>query len=189
MPCCFSMPGIKRCSSVHRVGRAASSHTMWRLMDATRIRSVSKVYGERRFLFSQITGNIRKFQKKIPSIPFRLIAHFRFAALCVFNHTACRFAQKPRFFRSMPAGQRCPAASRSACFNGKALQGAGLSIPSRFKKEQAWTRRFFMSAPFYLSSSQLDAIRPFLPCSRGRPRVDAQSVLGGIIHGLRSGLQ
>ena len=41
--------------------------------------------------------------------------------LCVSNHTACRFAETPRFFRSILAGQRCAAASRSAFSNGKAF--------------------------------------------------------------------
>ena len=32
--------------------------------------------------------------------------------LCISNHTACRFAEKTRFFRSLWAGRRCAAASR-----------------------------------------------------------------------------
>ena len=40
---------------------------------------------------------------------------------CISNHTACRFAEKTRFFRSLWAGRRCAAASRSAFFKGKTL--------------------------------------------------------------------
>ena len=40
------------------------------------------------------------------------LKHFQFETLCVSNHTACRFAEKARFFRSLWAGRRCAAASR-----------------------------------------------------------------------------
>ena len=36
--------------------------------------------------------------------------------LRVSNHTACRFAEKTRFFRSLWAGRRCAAASRFTFF-------------------------------------------------------------------------
>ena len=39
-----------------------------------------------------------------------LIEHFQFETLCVSNHTACRFAEKARFFRSVQNGRRCAAA-------------------------------------------------------------------------------
>ena len=46
---------------------------------------------------------------------------FQFETLCVSNHTACRFAEKTRFFRSLWAGRRCAAASHFAFFKGKML--------------------------------------------------------------------
>ena len=45
-------------------------------------------------------------RRKIQSI-------FNLKPLRVSNHTACRFAEKTRFFRSLWAGRRCAAASRS----------------------------------------------------------------------------
>ncbi|MDM8215371.1 hypothetical protein QUW15_04255 [Desulfovibrio piger] len=41
------------------------------------------------------------------------LEHFQFETLRVSNHTAWRFAEKTRFFRSLWAGRRCAAASRS----------------------------------------------------------------------------
>lgn len=41
--------------------------------------------------------------------------------LCVSSHTACRFAEKALFFRSLRTERRCAAASRFAFFKGKAL--------------------------------------------------------------------
>ena len=38
--------------------------------------------------------------------------HFEFEMLCISNHTACRFAEKARFFRSVRAGRRCTARKR-----------------------------------------------------------------------------
>ena len=46
-----------------------------------------------------------------------------------------------------------------------------------------------MSTLFYLSSAQMDTIRPFFPRSRGVPRVDDQKILSGIIYVLKFGLQ
>ena len=40
---------------------------------------------------------------------------------CVSNHTACRFAEKTRFFRSLRAGRRCVAASRFLFFKDTTL--------------------------------------------------------------------
>ncbi|WP_300806622.1 hypothetical protein [uncultured Desulfovibrio sp.] len=45
-----------------------------------------------------------------------LLERFQFETLCVSNHTACRFAEKARFFRSLRAGRRCAAASRFYLF-------------------------------------------------------------------------
>ena len=51
----------------------------------------------------------------------RTIWHFQFEMLRISNHTACRFAEKTLFYRSLRAGRRCAAASRSALFKGKTL--------------------------------------------------------------------
>ncbi|HJA76631.1 MAG TPA: hypothetical protein H9774_07170 [Candidatus Desulfovibrio gallistercoris] len=50
-----------------------------------------------------------------------MLEHFQFETLCVSNHTACRFAEKARFFRSLSAGRRGAAASRFPFFKGKTL--------------------------------------------------------------------
>ncbi|WP_297261078.1 hypothetical protein [uncultured Desulfovibrio sp.] len=52
--------------------------------------------------------------------PFSL-EHFPFETLRASNHTAWRFAEKARFFRSLLAGRRCAAASRFTFFKGKTL--------------------------------------------------------------------
>ena len=41
--------------------------------------------------------------------------------LRISNHTACRFAEKTLFFRSLLAGRRCAAASRFTFFKGETL--------------------------------------------------------------------
>ncbi|MCI7568804.1 MAG: hypothetical protein MSH25_05445, partial [Desulfovibrio sp.] len=41
--------------------------------------------------------------------------------LRISNHTARRFAEKARFFRSLWAGRRCAAASRFTFFKGETL--------------------------------------------------------------------
>ena len=46
---------------------------------------------------------------------------FQFEALRASNHTACRFAEKARFFRSLRAGRRCAAASRFYLFKAETL--------------------------------------------------------------------
>ena len=51
----------------------------------------------------------------------RILEHFQFETLRVSNHTACRFAEKARFFRSLLAGQRCAAASHFTFFKGEML--------------------------------------------------------------------
>ncbi|MDM8215729.1 hypothetical protein QUW15_06130 [Desulfovibrio piger] len=50
-----------------------------------------------------------------------VLEHFQFETLCVSNHTACRFAEKTRFFRSLLAGRRCAAASRFTFFKVEKL--------------------------------------------------------------------
>ena len=50
-----------------------------------------------------------------------VLSIFQFETRCVSNHTACRFAEKTRFFRSLWAGRRCAAASHFAFFKGKML--------------------------------------------------------------------
>ena len=47
---------------------------------------------------------------------------FQFEMLRISNHTACRFAEKTRFFRSLLAGRRCAAASRFTFFKVETLQ-------------------------------------------------------------------
>ena len=49
------------------------------------------------------------------------LEHFQFETFRVSNHTAWRFAEKARFFRSLSAGRRCAAASHFAFFKGKML--------------------------------------------------------------------
>ena len=49
------------------------------------------------------------------------LEHFPFETLCVSNHTAWRFAEKTRFFRSLSAGRRYAAASSFVFFKGKRL--------------------------------------------------------------------
>ena len=44
------------------------------------------------------------------------LEQFQFGTLRVSNHTACRFAKKTCFFRSLLAGRRCAAASRFHLF-------------------------------------------------------------------------
>ena len=51
----------------------------------------------------------------------RKLEHFQFEMLCISNHTACRFAEKTRFFRSLWAGRRCAAASRFTFFKVEML--------------------------------------------------------------------
>lgn len=46
-----------------------------------------------------------------------------------------------------------------------------------------------MRTLFYLSESQLGRIKPFFPRSHGAPRVDDRSVVSGIIHVIKHGLQ
>ena len=55
---------------------------------------------------------------------YRTIAfleHFQFEILCISNHTACRFAEKTQFFRSLFVGKRGVAASRFAFFKVETL--------------------------------------------------------------------
>ena len=47
------------------------------------------------------------------------LEHFQFETLCVSNHTACRFAEKTQFFRSLLAGRRGAVASPFAFFKGR----------------------------------------------------------------------
>jgi transposase len=45
-----------------------------------------------------------------------------------------------------------------------------------------------MSERFWLTEAQMERLKPFLPRSRGKPRVDDRRVLSGIIHIQRNGL-
>ena len=42
--------------------------------------------------------------------------HFQLETCCISKHTACHFAEKARFFRSLLAGRGCAAASRFTLF-------------------------------------------------------------------------
>ena len=53
--------------------------------------------------------------------PLPAIEHFQFEMLCISNHTACRFAEKAWFFRSLWAGRRSVAASCCTFFKDKTL--------------------------------------------------------------------
>ena len=46
-----------------------------------------------------------------------------------------------------------------------------------------------MSGQFWLTSAQVERLRPFFPKARGKPRVDDRRVLSGILHVLRNGLR
>lgn len=59
------------------------------------------------------------------------LEHFQVEALYVSILTACRFAEKMLFFRSLPAGRRCAAVSRFTLrftfFKGERLEKPGLA--------------------------------------------------------------
>ena len=69
------------------------------------------------------SGHVLRHRKTRPlnasHEPF--LEHFQFEMLCISNHTACRFAEKARFFRSLLAGRRCAAASRFTFFKVETL--------------------------------------------------------------------
>ena len=46
-----------------------------------------------------------------------------------------------------------------------------------------------MSDYYWLTKPQLERIKPYFPRSHGRPRVDDQRVISGIIHVIRNGLR
>ena len=52
---------------------------------------------------------------------YSCLEQFQFEMLCIPNHTACRFAEKAQFFRSLLAGRRCAAASRFTFFKIETL--------------------------------------------------------------------
>ena len=59
------------------------------------------------------------------------IGQFQFETLCVSNHTAWRFAEKTRFFRSLSAGRRCAAASCFTFSKGKRPSQSGKARSGR----------------------------------------------------------
>ena len=59
----------------------------------------------------------------------------------------------------------------------------------RRQKRISMDMEVYMSTLFYLSSAQMDVIRPFFPRSRGIPRRDDQKIISGIIHVLKFGLR
>jgi transposase len=46
-----------------------------------------------------------------------------------------------------------------------------------------------MSDQFWLTEAQLNRIEPFVPRTRGIPRVDDRRVVAGIVHAIRNGLR
>ena len=64
---------------------------------------------------------------------FRLLEHFQFEMLYVSNHTACRFVEKTRFFRSLLAGRRCAAALRFTFSKLKPSRVSAFLKAKRFK--------------------------------------------------------
>ena len=69
------------------------------------------------------------------------LEHLPCETLCVSHHTAWRFAEKTRFFRSLWAGRRCAVTSHFAFFKGKMLYAPvrteGASCPSSRNMEMA----------------------------------------------------
>ena len=57
--------------------------------------------------------------------------HFQFEMRSISNHTACRFAEKARFFRSLWAGRRCAAASRFIFFKVETLPILPFLLPAK----------------------------------------------------------
>ncbi|HIX41317.1 MAG TPA: hypothetical protein H9857_11060 [Candidatus Desulfovibrio intestinigallinarum] len=81
-----------------------------------------------RFTFFKVeTPRVTKNNQNVENTSRRFRAlhaaleHFQFEMLCISNHTACRFAEKARFFRSLWAGRRCAAASRFTFFKVETL--------------------------------------------------------------------
>ena len=63
--------------------------------------------------------------------PLSGLKHFQFEMLRIPNHTACRFAEKARFFRLLWAGRRCAAASRFTFFKGERLYSEKFTVGKR----------------------------------------------------------
>lgn len=78
--------------------------------------------------------------------------------------------------------------SRAACLSRKSLR-VRTHYFHTLQKRVGMETEVTMSTLFYLSSAQMDTIRPFFPRSRGVPRVDDQKILSGIIYVLKFGLQ
>ncbi len=74
------------------------------------------------FPFPALRSAVRSIPRTFGQPDMGVLEPFQFERRCVSSHTACRFAQTPRFFRSLLAGRCCAAASRFAFFNGKTLQ-------------------------------------------------------------------
>ena len=70
-----------------------------------------------------VCGNFQLTEREKGEQPIgtQHLEQFQFEMLRISNHTACRFAEKARFFRSLLAGRRCAAASRFTFFKGEAL--------------------------------------------------------------------
>ena len=72
-------------------------------------------------LDSQLFPHEKEGKKCAASPGSAALEHFQFEMLCISNRTACRFAEKAQFFRSLWAGRRCAAASRFTFFKVETL--------------------------------------------------------------------
>ena len=83
------------------------------------------------------------------------LEHFQFETLRISNHTACRFAEKTRFFRSLLAGRRCAAASRFR--PGGAVPPPRVSPFSKLKRSSFEKGKTFMSKKIYRRREKLSS--------------------------------
>ena len=86
------------------------------------------------------------------------LEHFQFETRCISNHTACRVAEKTRFFRSFLAGQRSAAASRFTFFNGETLLSfrGRIAAAAGIRAREGAGRRFGTLAAAAASACALD---------------------------------
>ena len=83
------------------------------------------------------------------------LEQFQFETLRVANHTACRFAEKTRFSRSLRAGRRCAAASHFIFFKVETLYMVSSVSPSIM----AWVRRACRAAMRRYCHHQMEFFR------------------------------
>ena len=82
-------------------------------------RGYGNCIAKKNFCANKKTGSARRGRSSF--LLEKLLEHFQFEMLCISNHTACRFAEKTRFFRSLRAGRRGAATSHSAFFKAETL--------------------------------------------------------------------